>query len=220
MRPSGKRYLHHCSLRSEKNQRTWDNLIPLMKKVCCQLRHRGNIPLALRQMRSLVHLAENTSLTEAESQSEKFNRPPCKYFLKDTCTKSLCEYWHPPCTQIHLTRHFSLAQCTCLMMYNHTFWLKTSQGSSVCMHASPHPHAIHGERLIVSRYSSVPRFVLSWCVSPSPCSYLPTSTLLLCPEPLLPCGQRQGKHTLRLRQLRSLALWQNSLLTHSRMSVL
>ena len=36
--------------------------------------------------------------------------------------------------------------------------------------------------------------------------------LVLCPETLLPCGQRQGKYTLRLRQLRSLALWQNSLL--------
>ena len=32
-----KRYLHHCSLRSEKNQRTWDKLITFMKKVCYQL---------------------------------------------------------------------------------------------------------------------------------------------------------------------------------------
>ena len=30
------------------------------------------------------------------SQSEKFNRPPCKYFLKGVCTKSLWEYWHLP----------------------------------------------------------------------------------------------------------------------------
>ena len=37
MRPSGKRSLHHCSFRSEKNQRTEDKLISLMKKVCCQL---------------------------------------------------------------------------------------------------------------------------------------------------------------------------------------
>ena len=37
MRPSGKRYLHHCSFRSEKNQRTEDKLITLMRKVCCQL---------------------------------------------------------------------------------------------------------------------------------------------------------------------------------------
>ena len=36
MRPSGKHYLHHCSFRSEKNQRTGDKLITLMKKVCCQ----------------------------------------------------------------------------------------------------------------------------------------------------------------------------------------
>ena len=34
---SEKRYLHHCSFRSEKNQRTEDKLITVMKKVCCQL---------------------------------------------------------------------------------------------------------------------------------------------------------------------------------------
>ena len=33
----GKCYLHHSSFRSEKNQRTGDKLITLMKKVCCQL---------------------------------------------------------------------------------------------------------------------------------------------------------------------------------------
>ena len=32
---------------------------------------------------------------------------------------------------------------------------------------------------------------------------------------LRPCGQRQGNHSLRLRQLRSLALWQSSLLSQS-----
>ena len=30
-------YLHNCSLRSKKNQLTWDKLITLMKKVCYQL---------------------------------------------------------------------------------------------------------------------------------------------------------------------------------------
>ena len=30
------------------------------------------------------------------SHPEKFNRQPCKYFLKGACTKSSCEYWHPP----------------------------------------------------------------------------------------------------------------------------
>ena len=34
MTPSGKRYLHHCLFRSEKNQRTGDKLFTLMKKVC------------------------------------------------------------------------------------------------------------------------------------------------------------------------------------------
>ena len=34
--------------------------------------------------------------TRGRSQSEKFNRLPCKYSLKGTCTKSPCEYWHPP----------------------------------------------------------------------------------------------------------------------------
>ena len=37
MRSSEKRYLHHCSFRTEKNQRTGDKLITLVKKVCCQL---------------------------------------------------------------------------------------------------------------------------------------------------------------------------------------
>ena len=37
MRPSGKRSLHHCSFRSEKNQRTEDKLITQVEKVCCQL---------------------------------------------------------------------------------------------------------------------------------------------------------------------------------------
>ena len=46
MRPSGKRYLHHCSFRSEENQRTEDKLITLMKKVWCQL-----IPFSHKQER-------------------------------------------------------------------------------------------------------------------------------------------------------------------------
>ena len=37
MRLSEKRYLHHRSFMSEKNQRTRDKHVTLMKKVCCQL---------------------------------------------------------------------------------------------------------------------------------------------------------------------------------------
>ena len=35
--PSAQRHLHHCSFRSEKNQRTGDKFFTLLKKVCCQL---------------------------------------------------------------------------------------------------------------------------------------------------------------------------------------
>ena len=35
--PSAERSLHHCSLRSEKNQRAVDKLVTLLKKVCCQV---------------------------------------------------------------------------------------------------------------------------------------------------------------------------------------
>ena len=63
---------------------------------------------------------------------------------------------------------------------------------------------IHDERLI-DRLLSLCSLLCSFpCVSPSPCSSLPTSTCTL--------SQRQGKHYLRVRQSRSLALWQNTLL--------
>ena len=52
------------------------------------------------------------------------------------------------------------------------------------------------------------------CVSLLHLALLFTLLPVLWPELLLPCGQRQGNHTLRLRQPRSLAPWQNSLLPH------
>ena len=88
-------------------------------------------------------------------------------------------------------------------------WI-TPHGSSVCIRASPHIHAIHDERLSVC--SSLFLRSDSLLVSLLHLALLFPLLLVLCPEPFLPCGQRQGKHTLRLRQLRSLALWQNSLL--------
>ena len=38
------------------------------------------------------------------SQSGKSNRQPCKYFLKGTCTKSPCDYWHPPECQFYKSK--------------------------------------------------------------------------------------------------------------------
>ena len=51
------------------------------------------------------------------------------------------------CRQIHLTRHFSHAVCPIHFMHI------TLHGSSVCMRASFHLHAIHDERLIVRSLS-------------------------------------------------------------------
>ena len=36
------------------------------------------------------------------SQSGKFNRQRCKNFLKGTCTKLPCDFWHPPGCQFFL----------------------------------------------------------------------------------------------------------------------
>ena len=35
-------------------------------------------------------------------------RPPCRYFLKGTCTRSPCEYWHPPECQFFKTQNRAL----------------------------------------------------------------------------------------------------------------
>ena len=79
----------------------------------------------------------------------------------------------------------------------------------VCAH---HPilMVIHDERLSVCSLS-VPRFV-PFRVSLLHLVLVFPLLPVLCPKPILPSGQRQGKHTLRLRQTRSLVPWQNSLL--------
>ena len=82
----------------------------------------------------------------------------------------------------------------------------------VCPH---HPilMVIHVVRLIDRLFSlSVPR-VVPFRVSLLPLALLLPLPLVLCPEPLLPCGQRQGNEPRRLRQLRIFALGQSSLLT-------
>ena len=43
-------------------------------------------------------------MPEGRSQSEKFNRPLSKYFLKSFCTKSLGECWHFPECQFYRTK--------------------------------------------------------------------------------------------------------------------
>ena len=74
---------------------------------------------------------------------------------------------------------------------NHTTWLKCLHS-----HASPHIHAIDDERLSVCsllslRSDSLRVSLLLTLLFPCHCY------LYVCPELLLPCGQRQGNHTLR-----------------------
>ena len=114
--------------------------------------------------------------------------------------------WPTGCVHRYITRLVSPAQCTCSMMYNHTTWLKTSHWMCPCSAHSYHPHAIHHERM--SGWAFVPRcffvLILSVCLSFTFGLLFPLLPVL-CPEPLLPCGQRRGKKPLQLRQPRSLA---------------
>ena len=96
-------------------------------------------------------------------------------------------------------------ECACWMMCDTPHWLK-------CLH----------ERVVSSTWSSMSCvwFVLS--LSLSVLHLVPFRVLLLSlallfpllpgpwPEPLPPCGRRQGNYPLALRQMRSLALWPNS----------
>ena len=80
MRPSEKRYLHHCSFRSEKNQRTGDKLITLMKKVCCQLS-----PFSHTQERG--DPCTNLVRAKSESQVAKWKTKNSGFSLNDKKSK-------------------------------------------------------------------------------------------------------------------------------------
>ena len=41
-------------------------------------------------------------------------RQPCRYYLKGTCTRSPCEYWHPPECQFYKTETGCKARDKCL----------------------------------------------------------------------------------------------------------
>ena len=84
MRLSEKRYLHHCSFRSEKNQRTEDKLITLMKKVRSQLS-----PFSHTQVRGDPY----TNLVRAknENQIAKWRTRESGFSLKDKKEQILAE---------------------------------------------------------------------------------------------------------------------------------
>ena len=88
----------------------------------------------------------------------------------------------------------------------------TLHGSSVCMRASFHVHVIHDERLIV-RSLLLPRSVFLR-VSLRRLPLLFHTLPALWPALLPPCGQRRGKHPLRLRPRESITPWRYTILPH------
>ena len=119
----------------------------------------------------------------------------CQNKLLFTWLKTGCDSRsHQNCRQIHLTRHFSSCTLHFVILCILTTWLK-----NVFVRITPYSW-IHDER-----FDRLFSLCASLCSFPS---LLFPLWLVLCPEPLLPCGQRRGKHYLRLRQSRSLALWQ------------
>ena len=48
------------------------------------------------------------------SQTDRILRQPCRYCLKGTCTRSLCEYWHLPESQFHKKESGCKAEDNCL----------------------------------------------------------------------------------------------------------
>ena len=50
-----------------------------------------------------VEVCRGKEASEARSNHGAILRQPCRYYLKGTCTRSLCEYWHPPDCQFYKT---------------------------------------------------------------------------------------------------------------------
>ena len=53
-------------------------------------------------------------VSKAKVQHGAILRQPCRYYLKGTCTRSPCEYWHPPECQFHKTETSCKAGDKCL----------------------------------------------------------------------------------------------------------
>ena len=168
------------------------SLVSWWKKVehCTQSRtHAMMQTIDYRFELSTVHVADNPLHVE-KTQTKNSNFRPYPNSKFEQCVK-------------HVDRNTS-----------HVIFLLHSARVSWCV--TPHWLKCLQERVMSSPWSSM---MCGWaCVFLTLCSSLcslpyvsPFLALLfpllpvLCPEPLLPCGQRQGKHILRVRQTRSLA---------------
>ena len=81
------------------------NAVSDKRVIIVQSRHpKTRHPLSHQLQKARGRRVSRTRNARCRSQSEKFNRPPCKYFLKGTCTKSPCENRHPPECQFYKTK--------------------------------------------------------------------------------------------------------------------
>ena len=86
-------------------------LLPMEKGQCskgdqCSFQHESNDrakptpkaepPSEPQSSKTRGRIVSRKRNARGRRPSEKFNRLPCNYFLKGICTKSPCDYWHPP----------------------------------------------------------------------------------------------------------------------------
>ena len=103
MRPSAESSLHHCSPRSEKNQRAVDKLITLLKKVCCQVcRCLSVIERDVPLWNSLIHLSQTSEKNPCRGSKNEHIRillerqteqilADCGSRFKDTSSKPIIQ---------------------------------------------------------------------------------------------------------------------------------
>ena len=65
-----------------------------------------------------VEVFRRKEVSNAESNHGAILRQPCRYCLKDTCTRTSCGYWHPPECQFHKTETGCKARDNCLFPHN------------------------------------------------------------------------------------------------------
>ena len=103
----------------------------------------------------------------------------------ETCRRRARLFADGKCRQIHITRHFSHAHCTRLIMCTLTAWLK-------CLQAGVIPSSCHPWRAFHRPFLVVSSFCLPPCFSLSPTSSLPTSTCTLtCTPPSMWTAPRE-----------------------------
>ena len=93
----------------------------------CSFRHESNDraqkPEHNAATPSKLSLSRGRSVSRKRSIRGKSNhgailRQPCRCYLKGTCTRSPCEYWHPPDCQFYKTETGCKAEDKCLFPHH------------------------------------------------------------------------------------------------------